>query len=156
MLSSPPYVSGFFAYRDTAQQMLDRTWEVVKFLTVVYDIHDEYDTSTGLFTAKKEGHYLCDWSVTSENATFTDGETWTANLVKNGATNPSVGNIFHGFRVAAQGTQTIYATSNGSVVIPLDAADTVAVELYHIQDGTLYTHASGHYNYFSVRKIGLS
>jgi hypothetical protein len=157
MLPSPPYTSGFYADRATAQSILDLTWTVIVFNNSVYDLHGEYSTSTGIFTAKKEGYYLCNWRVTSENTTYSStSRLWLAALAKNNAVSPDPGNFFCGFRFAPHNSQTVYAVSMGSVIVDLDASDTLRVKLLHNVGSPVNTHASAHYNCFSVRRIGLS
>jgi hypothetical protein len=156
MLSKlPENNSGFLAYRNTAQSMSHggSSFTDVIYDTEVYDLLGEYNSTTGIFTAKYDGTYACCWSVMSVSTSWTVNELFIACLSINGGFLAD-GDCIAGLRWEAMESITAYAPSNGSCSIRISAGDTLNVGVYQTQGAAVNLFADGQYNFFSVHKIG--
>jgi hypothetical protein len=146
-----PTTSMFSAYCDASFALSDASYTDVIFETEIYDVSNEYDHTTGIFTATEGGKYQCSWGLLTEDVSWTVGEICHTSLVKNNST--TLGNQFFGHRWAAQASVTEGASSQGSVDVILAASDTLRIKAYHNQGASINTVGVGAYCYFTVHKF---
>jgi hypothetical protein len=151
----PENNSGFLAYRTTAQSIPHggSAFTTVIYSTEVYDLLDEYDHTTGVFTSKYGGTYVCNWSALLTSVSWTVNELFLLCLSINGGF-LAAGDCIAGQRWECMEATAEFASSNGSCSIHLDAGDTLSAGAYQTQGGPVNLYASGQYNYFSVHQIG--
>ena len=71
------------AYLGTEQTIPNTTWTVINLDTELYDIQDEFNTTTHRFTAKKAGIYMVAAAIAWINNTT--AKRWDAAIFKNGS-----------------------------------------------------------------------
>lgn len=143
--------SSFSAYSTDAQSIQNNARVTVVFATKVHDILNEYNNTTGVFTAQYAGIYQVNWQVASASAEWAAGEYWIADLVKNDSSRE--GNTSRGYFEYSPATVTRIAMSRGSAVISLAAGDYLKIKINHNQGAAVDTLSNGLYNLFQVARV---
>ena len=153
----PENNSGFLAYRTTTQSIPTggSVLTDMVFSTEVYDLLGEYDHTTGIFTARDEGTYICCWGGLLASSTWAVGEVYQTNLSINdgdywGGVPPITGQRWS----CMESVSSHYPTSVGSCSVHLNAGDNLRIGVYQTQGAAVNTYAAGQYNFFAVHKVG--
>lgn len=142
--------------RGTSQTIPQNVATTYVYNEVDYDILNEWDAGTGVFTATVSGVYNISASVTAEES-WTVGEKIIMELHVNG--------ILHSYlaTVYAQVTGSLNSHIQGSTEIFLAAGATLNIEIFHDRGVPLDTLANGpsmtdgQYNYITIEQTqGLS
>lgn len=106
------------AYSASAQALTLNTHVIINVDTEIYDLNNNFSTSTHLYTAPVNGYYQVNGMV--KGANFADGNRICAEIFKNGSIH-SMGND------TSAGPAGAYPASNVSDILYLAANDTVAL-----------------------------
>jgi len=134
------------AYRDTVQAIPDATETTVVFTTEEYDTQGEYSTSTGRFTAERDGIYSVKAQVHFVSNAWVANEYIYLRLYKN----TTAYTYLDKWKCQANVTTTIGVT--GATDIELSAGDYIRVAVYQGSGGNLNVIADQHWNWFCVHK----
>lgn len=117
-----------------------------------YDELNEFDTTTGVFTASTDGRYVVSASVSSEES-WTVGEKCILELHVDGTLESYLDTVY------AQATGALSAHISGTTTVDLLAGQTIDIRIFHDRGIALNTLANGgsmsdgQFNYITIHKI---
>lgn len=138
--------------RETTQSIPNTGFHDVIFDIKVFDLLDEYDISTGIFTPKKDGLYICAWGALANLTSWSVGEVFLASLCKNDLI--ADGNCFYGTRFEFQSSISQYGHSIGCTTISLIVGDNLRIKASQNSSSTITLGPYGDYNFFHILRIG--
>lgn len=152
-VSNFPFYSFLVAARFTTaagQSIANGATPTVVFGTKVYDSHNSFNSSTGVFTAPVAGKYQLSAMLTFVSAVFTQGASAAIEmlLLKNGSSDHE----FSYFPIMS--TQTMRISFNGTTSIQLAAGDTLAVAVSHTESASRSLNTSATLNWVDIQRIG--
>jgi hypothetical protein len=104
----------------------------IQFNTITYDLNNNFDTGTFLYTAPVTGYYFVAANI---SATYSNNNTRTLNLLKNGAT-------VVGYSINLQGASSSSPSGNAyTTIINLTAGDTLGFQVVNA-GGTVVMQAN--------------
>lgn len=134
------------ASRDSKQAIATETETVIIFDDEVSDPGGNYNAATGIYTVPSTGLYFIAGLVSSDDAAWTNNQTWRLSLNIGG-----VQNLVIGYGVA-MGSVTVGLRANGSIVKQLTAGDLVGLSIYHPRAST-NTRGFANATWFIIRRI---
>lgn len=132
--------------RSTAQSFTSGVAAIMIYTTEIKDVYGEYDTSTGIFTAKRAGDYLITSSILTENVAWTAGNYSVIYIQKNG----------NNACVQFQKVQAAITTNLPNVAtctITLAVGDTLRTLYEQARGGVTNSHTDGTYVYSQIYRF---
>jgi len=117
-----PKQSAVRVYLSTSQDIPDQTVSIVQLDTVVFDIQNEFDTTTHRFTASEDGVYLIVGKLEWSGSSVVADKKYQVRILKNGG------------RIAlsdAHASHVGYITSIVACVYQLNAGDYIELTAFH-------------------------
>lgn len=148
---SLPQCSRVEAWLDTVTNLPTGAWSVVTFEVEVVDTRGEYNISTGIFTATKEGSYAVAWGVMSQAETWAAGDVFKSALSKNNSL--SAGSAWGGSLWVAAAATSMAASSVGTAIVYLNASDNLRIRVFHNYGSLLGLSFGGSETFFTIHKI---
>ncbi|WP_127488485.1 C1q-like domain-containing protein [Paenibacillus ehimensis] len=132
--------SSFRAYQSVAQSLAANTETKILFQTKDYDNQNEFDSTSSVFTAKRDGIYMISCGVGFDQPA---SNRVILTVRKNGQT----------YEMLADVTSTAagHASFTGSTIVKLAAGDYLEVAIYSTNSVTCFNHSSR--TFFSAIKI---
>lgn len=135
------------AVRDTGQDINDATYTTVLCDTELEDTLDEYDPTTGEFTAKHSGRYMVCASCWSVASTWSAQKIFMTLLYVNGTC------YARGQRWVASYSVNTYASSLASRQIPMTAGDVLTFVVWHNRGATTALFDDRICNYLTIDRL---
>lgn len=135
-------------YTSDNGQVIDSSFSAFIYEDLVEDTNGDYNTSTGVYTFSKSGHYDIEASIKSANASsWVAGDTFSISIYKNNA-----------FELASQFIRISDTASYGlsidvNVQKYFEAGDTVEIRAQVSVSSTVTAETDIRSNYFSVVKL---
>lgn len=138
---------GFFANRSDALSLPNATYTQYVSNHKEHDLQNNYDTSTGEFTAPYYGLYNVDVEFAISISTWAAGKTFQGNIFINGVQSAVTGLI------STQGSSTYYTSISGGLDVFLNAGDTVIIKIYQGSGSTKDMYENYEYNHFAMHRV---
>jgi len=120
----------------------------VMFNTKIFDTHNSYSTSTGLFTCPESGKYRITCAHQLQNANWDLGERFFIKLLKNASTQYRLDLVF-------ANTSASYAlASSGSGILECVAGDELRIDINQDSGAAVNLSADVNSNWISFEKVG--
>jgi len=136
------------ATRATAQTIPNATSTKFIFNTEVYDVLNEYDPSTGVFTAKNNGWYHVQVMVLYNPVTWNAGKGGSMDLRKNG----DAYSVLSYHKVDAQINK--FWAINGGDDIYLNKNDYIEIYVYQDSGSSVTNNGDANFNHLSIYRFG--
>lgn len=136
------------ANRATAQSVPNGVKTTILYDTEVQDVLSEYDTSTGVFTAKYAGSYTLCAGVLLTSAAWSSGEYIMLCI----SINSTVSTI-NGPRSIAWSSDTVYLSNSITRKVILDAGDSVEIQVLQNQGAAVDIYANAGYNWLTIDRL---
>lgn len=134
------------AKRSTDQSILNNTHTTVLWNTVDFDNLSEYNSTTGKFTAQKEGYYEFNMQVMSSSVPWAVNEYFLPSLWVNGSQ-----------KTWGQAQRTsageYYKFASINTIYHLNAGDYVEFKVIQNSGGTITLYGTGLYCYMSIHRL---
>jgi hypothetical protein len=130
----------------------NNTYTTLVYDTEYFDTRDEYDHTTGIFTASEAGIYLATYSALLDAEDLVKFNYFMISLSKNNSVSP--GSLWTGLRHEAEGTQSAtHLNSVGSVAVQLSAGNTLRVKGWQTTGGTVVINDNEGYDFLQIVQI---
>ena len=109
--------------------------------------HENFNNSTGVFSAPSNGYYFFSYSIRLDDL---DGDYFRVGLSKNGLTDPDkwiISSIYSSSSTAS------FMTLSNSCVTRLNQGDTVQIMLYHVNDSNVIVDKQSWFNGYRISLI---
>ena len=138
------YACAFRGYRSSNQSIPNNTETIVVYNAEEYDIGNNFNTTTGLFTAPVDGIYIFDANVIYDNVSWAAGEIGYMYFKKNGSTAVAIP-----FRHVQPYTRSHPLLMHITCQLELVATDTIEVIAFHNTGAGLNVGGNNYYDWFS-------
>jgi hypothetical protein len=138
--------------RQTNQSIPHNSDTTVLYTTENLDVNNEYDTATGIFTAKRAGRYfITAQTLFNTTATWASGETHELKIVK-GSTTISSNRV----EIQVTPTSSPFQPNQVNATIELAVGDTIKINLYQSSGAALDLFGSEGFNRLQISRFPTS
>jgi hypothetical protein len=138
------------AFRNTAQAIATSSSTNVIFNNEDLDVYGEFDTSTGIFTAKRAGVYAIEGNTLYDSSSsWNQSEVYETGIIKNGST-------FNTQRVEIQTTGTFIVGNSVFGTTTLAVGDTIALSVFQNSGASINLAAASTRNRITIKRFPAS
>ena len=139
-----------YAIKDSLQSIPATTYTTVVYNDTITDLGDDYNSSTGIFTAPTDGIYTVSFAILSASTTFTAGQVWMSRL-------DAGTKMFNGFYNRVQtGATASLLSSDCNALVKLNKNETIEAKIYHTRSSSCNTYVGGaddKYNFLTIARV---